>query len=417
MDEELLKPSEVGRPDLFPLFAMFANDAYNSESVMGGFFPAQIPLIRNWVGNDDSRTFARSYEWNDVVVVAVRGTESISQFLTYLSSYAHTPLSWGGGAVYCISNDYYAQIASKAIEFAPFLRNKKIILTGHSMGGSLAKVAASHLKSLSVDNVSVITFATPFLETRSFRDNNSFHCTNIRFRGDGIAYMPFPIMIHPRSALRPNAPDFFWVPKSYGMNYFLNVDYAYNGRPLRGRLEYAPQPSDDEWNDLDNLTYVMRRAAQGITGSFGNSQDGPYALRFYRAGYRGAIPLNPHSAIDALHRTGYYIGGTSLAAACMTARVKFVYDALPYEESLEDVVNNHLGKIHPDLFWNPTHWRQGEGFISSPWASRNDVPADLAIGLENYNDASRTSRDQLDALARSMGHQTYAAYLQAHRRY
>jgi triacylglycerol lipase len=97
-------------------------------------------------------------ELGDCVVVAFRGTSDLRDFVTDAEAWR---ISSGWGGVHCGFGQACAAIANRIYVALMPSGPKPVILTGHSLGGALAILAAIQLRTWMVNVHSVYTFGAP----------------------------------------------------------------------------------------------------------------------------------------------------------------------------------------------------------------------------------------------------------------
>ncbi|WP_068081372.1 calcium-binding protein [Polycladidibacter stylochi] len=104
--------------DKYSLYALFSSDVYYDSSL----------LIYSHKNREESNFFARSYKFEDKVVIAFRGTDKVP---------ADAWSGWGVGVGSVTSPQLLAAIEfyHETVSKHP---NKEIVFTGHSLGGGLA---------------------------------------------------------------------------------------------------------------------------------------------------------------------------------------------------------------------------------------------------------------------------------------
>lgn len=131
---------------------------------------------------DSDDTQGLIVEYPDEIVIAFRGTESqnIGDFLTDINIKKMFLKDWGE-----VHEGFYQAINKIALDMLRYLipyPDKKIYLTGHSMGGALATLFAFRAYCFSINFESLYTFGSPRVGDRKFatRFNTEFEGKSFR---------------------------------------------------------------------------------------------------------------------------------------------------------------------------------------------------------------------------------------------
>ena len=160
--------------------------------------PAADPAFReafdSVVTFRSTRVFGLVAATRDDVVVAFRGTHEDREWIEALA-YGQAPWGFGRAHKGCsrlVENVWTSLLAGLYDEGADA---RRIWLTGHSIGGTLALVAAARLEYEGFDLFNVTTFGTPAVLDKAAAE--SFRCRVVRVvnNEDILPDMPWPTMV------------------------------------------------------------------------------------------------------------------------------------------------------------------------------------------------------------------------------
>lgn len=131
------------------------------------------------------------------LIVAFRGTREPRDFIMdarFLAKRELHPLLPDGAKVHRGFADGYWGVSAKIIAAIEALKPRRIIMTGHSLGGARALLCAAHLDMLCLPVTDVVTFGAPRVGNAAFRDyyNDRLHESTLRFeaQGDLVPWTP-----------------------------------------------------------------------------------------------------------------------------------------------------------------------------------------------------------------------------------
>jgi hypothetical protein len=145
-----------------------ASSAYKDEGWISGQLRGQgYSMVKFYSGSTSVQRFiARS---GSTAVVAFRGSESGTDWAANLKAW---PCPWGPGWVHCgFLGQFQDQQTDLDQQLDSLTRNgvNDILITGHSLGGSLAWLATYYIKNRYPSvNVEVISFAAPSTGNSAF---------------------------------------------------------------------------------------------------------------------------------------------------------------------------------------------------------------------------------------------------------
>lgn len=133
----------------------------------------------------------------DSLILAFRGTREPWDFIMdarFLAKRKLHPLLPDAAAVHRGFADGYWGVSAQIIATINERKPRRIIVTGHSLGGARAILCAAHLEMLSLPVSDVVTFGAPRVGNAAFRDyyNDRLHESTLRFeaQGDLVPWTP-----------------------------------------------------------------------------------------------------------------------------------------------------------------------------------------------------------------------------------
>ena len=126
------------------------------------------PAVRTTaVSTADHQAVVRATD--DVVVVAFRGTDNARN---WIANFKFIPAPTDLGMMHSGFRDGYEAVAPRIREIvrAERIRAQPVWLTGHSLGGAMAMIAASDFRKMNVEPAGVVTFGQPPAGYRAFAE-------------------------------------------------------------------------------------------------------------------------------------------------------------------------------------------------------------------------------------------------------
>jgi pimeloyl-ACP methyl ester carboxylesterase len=126
------------------------------------------PAVRTTaVSTADHQAVVRATD--NVVVVAFRGTDNARN---WIANFKFIPAPTDLGMVHAGFRDGYEAVAPRIREIvrAERIRAQPVWLTGHSLGGAMAMIAASDFRKMNVEPAGVVTFGQPPAGYRAFTE-------------------------------------------------------------------------------------------------------------------------------------------------------------------------------------------------------------------------------------------------------
>jgi predicted lipase len=154
-----------------------------------------------FVLNKGSLVFS-TYNYNDILIVAFKGSTTISDFLTdiklTLTETIHGKVHSGFFEL-LTKNNAHLEIIEIIRQFKP----KQIVLSGHSLGAALATLLLQYLSSLPAE-IKLITFGSPRVGDREFAKNIQNSKRHI-YENDAVTKLPLSLNYsHIESAIQIN---------------------------------------------------------------------------------------------------------------------------------------------------------------------------------------------------------------------
>lgn len=125
----------------------------------------------------------------DTVLIACRGTEptQISDLLADLNT---IPKRHGPGFVHSGFRGEARKIWDDVYSFAEKHKNKKFIVTGHSLGAAMATYIAQELSWHGIEDIELYTFGSPRLGSSDFVDAMTVPHWRFVNNNDGVTHVP-----------------------------------------------------------------------------------------------------------------------------------------------------------------------------------------------------------------------------------
>ena len=245
-----LNANQFGWPTALSL-VMASQLVYKTESEV------KNTAIGNWglntcklIDAEETQCFVAST--NDVVLVSFRGTQSVGDWLTNLNIFAtNRPYGQVHSGFFNAFNLVDDELRAEIGRFA----GRPVVLTGHSLGGALATIAAAEWKQRGVKISSMYTYGQPAVGKGDFPTffQQSYPGKLIRFvNNDDIVPRVPPTYRHVGDLYQFDGPGNIKITRQSSGNESLSVAAESAADPTRGML------TEQEFDEL-RLKYLEQK--------------------------------------------------------------------------------------------------------------------------------------------------------------
>ncbi len=322
----------------YPLFSLLAMDAYENAENVSTWVDLQGAEYQRFTSPSFIQATCDVYKWDYGIVLAFKGTDAWAQIRDYVLKHDIAVCDWHQIPIYEISYLYFNGIRTALQAYLADKKDLPITLVGHSLGGSLAKIAASFLKSLGCNVKNVLTFGTPRFESREFIDQHRFPCFCIENARDPVPYMPTRAFYSINKLKLLKFP--FWAPRKYGKMSVVNCNLMDYVEPQYANYFMARRWNVDTWeggnydtwyygDEPDILFGIPRILLNGISSI-------AYATRFPFS----RVPPDTQSYVHSSKTYVYMV-----SALCQDHFKRPAHGVVPGHELFKS--------LNPWIFYNP----------------------------------------------------------------